>query len=199
MRHRILLLAIVLPLASIAYGGNKKDEEAIAALIERAKQLSDIRADGATPFRMKMRFKITEDDGAVADGEYIETWISKAKWRKELVVGNFWSIQIAGEGKRWGLDSGTVPPVYLAPIYRLPTIHRIQADDWKAGKIEARQVAGVSARCIHSPSSTASVLCFDEKSGTIIAESAPRILPTGIRELDCFNTDYEDFAGHVFS
>src|SRR5712692_3032027 len=46
-----------------------------AALQDRAKQLSDIRAQGAPAFQLKATFRITKEDGSVADGRYTELWV----------------------------------------------------------------------------------------------------------------------------
>jgi hypothetical protein len=55
-----LLLAFNLPVS--AAFANKKDDEA-AAMIDHAKQLSDIRAHGAPGFRLKVNFKTIRRDG----------------------------------------------------------------------------------------------------------------------------------------
>ena len=50
-----------------------------ASLIEHAKQLSDIRADGAPAFRLRMNFRAIAKDGSVLEGAYSEVWVSKAQ------------------------------------------------------------------------------------------------------------------------
>ena len=74
--HIPLLLAATLGLfSSTSFAGNKQTEA--AALIEHAKQLSDIRAEGAPAFRLRLDFKAIKRDGSVLAGTYTEVWVSK--------------------------------------------------------------------------------------------------------------------------
>jgi hypothetical protein len=62
LRSRFLISLLTLPLVPcLSFAENKNQEP--AALIERAKQLSDIRAEGSPPFRLRATIKIVADDG----------------------------------------------------------------------------------------------------------------------------------------
>ena len=86
--RRLFFLVLSLSVIVSTCFGISKESEA-ASLIERAKQLSDIRAEGAPGFRLKIAFKIVKEDGSVAEGTYTEVWASKARWRKDMVLEIF--------------------------------------------------------------------------------------------------------------
>jgi hypothetical protein len=76
--RKILVFMSAFALSLSTAFASKKEVEA-ASLIERTRQLSDIRAEGSSPFRLKLNFKVTrKKDGAVLEG----TWSSKTQWRR---------------------------------------------------------------------------------------------------------------------
>ena len=79
----LFIVCTLAVLTAATFAGKQKAET--AALIEHARQLSDIRTEGAPPFRLKMDFRIMKDDGAVLNGTYTELWISETQIR---AVGN---------------------------------------------------------------------------------------------------------------
>jgi len=102
----VFLLALIL-LNAVGFAENKEKEA--AALIQRAKHQSDIRAEGAPAFQLRSSFAITRDDGTRIEGTYTETWVSSKLWRREVVTSDFRRI-IVGEGvKTWQLDSSEPP------------------------------------------------------------------------------------------
>ncbi len=75
-RFRSLSLLFALTLIAPLSVAENKTEEA-AALVARAKQLSDIRAADSPPFRLKANIMIVSDDGGSDKGTYVETWASQ--------------------------------------------------------------------------------------------------------------------------
>jgi TonB family protein len=187
-------------LVSTAFA-NKKDAEA-AALIEHAKQLSDIRAEGAPAFRLKLSFKIIMGDGSVFDGTYTEIWISKAQWRRETVLGDFRRTQVAEGRKRWLLDSTTAEPEHIGNIPSLLEVDKSGPEAWKPGNIEDRTIKGLNVRCLEinpDPRGAIFALCFDKSSGTLVAEVRPLELKTRIADKTCFFADYQKFGNRVLA
>jgi hypothetical protein len=81
------LLSVVVTLLSA--GSFVEDEHSKAqALLERARNLSDIRSPSAPAFRLKVAFNAITRDLATLDGTYTETWVSNTQWRRETVVGS---------------------------------------------------------------------------------------------------------------
>jgi TonB family protein len=193
----VLTVALLVPIAI----AKKKDAEA-ASLIERAKQLSDIRAEGAPPFRLKLSFKIIEDDGLVLDGAYTEIWVSKAKWRRETVLRNFRRTQVA-EGRRlWLLDSTSAVPEHISDIPRLSEADRFGPEVWKPGNIEDRKIKGLDVRCLETTPDhrgAISALCFDKSSGALVVQVSPLQVETRIADNTCFFADYQEFGNRVLA
>jgi hypothetical protein len=198
-RHSLSLVLTFALLVSTAFA-NKRDAEA-EALIEHARQLSDIRAQGAPAFRLKLSFKMIKD-GTALQGTYTEVWDSKAQWRKETVVGDFRRTQVAEGRKRWLLDSTTAEPEYLGAFLNLTDIGRFQPEAWKPQKVEDRDLNGLSMRCLETnpnPWGGRSALCFDQVIGTITAEVRPFQLGTRIGETVCFDDDYQRFGDRLLA
>lgn len=199
---RSLLLVLILTSLVSTVFATKKDEEA-ATLIDHAKQLSDIRAEGAPAFRLKLTFKIINEGGSVLDGTYTEAWVSKTQWRRETVLGDFRRTQVGAGRKRWLLDSSTAVPEHLGYFPSLTDIGRYQPEAWKPQKVEDRKLKGLSARCIEvkpTPWGAKSALCFDKISGTITAVVSPsHQMGTRDGEMVCFYADYQQFGDRVLA
>ena len=193
---RALSLAFAFILLTSPTFASKQEAEA-AALIEHAKQLSDIRAEGAPAFELKIGFKTIKDDGSASEGEYTEVWISKTKWRREAVVGDFRRIQIAFEGKRWLLSSGAVTPRHVGDVCRLSDSRNLRPADWRPQRLENREVNGISARCLETASSPNTSACFDKTTGMLISETT--LSHAARAQMVCSYADYEKFGDHVLA
>src|SRR5277367_4778453 len=66
------------------------------ALLEKARQLSNIRSPNAPAFRLKATFSFTGRDLETVEGTYTEVWISRSQWRREILVKDFHRIEVAG-------------------------------------------------------------------------------------------------------
>ncbi len=193
-RSSLFLVLSLTVLVSTAFAA-EKDAEA-ATLIEHAKQLSDIRAEGAPAFRLKLTFKIINENGSVSEGSYAESWVSKAQWRRESVLADFRRTQVASGRKLWLLDSSTTVPEYLGYFLSLTNIGRFQAEAWKSGKVADRQLNGLNVHCLEVKNGpdARSVLCFDKISGAIVAAFSPSQSGSRIGETVCFYNDYQKFG-----
>jgi hypothetical protein len=197
-RHT-LALAMTLSVLVPPILASKKDAEA-AALIDRAKQLSSIRADGAPAFRMKVSFKSIKPDRSELEGTYTETWVSKAQWRRETVLGGFHRIQVVAGRKRWQLDNSPIVPQPLPDIGSLSEIDRQGKDGWKPRKLSEKEVKHLNVRCLDTdpdPRGARSALCFDENNGLLVAEVEPWEMGTQIKDKSCFFADYQKFADRL--
>jgi hypothetical protein len=118
LRSRLLISLLTLPLVPCLSFAENKSHEA-AALIERAKQLSDIRAEGSPPFRLKATIKIVADDGTSREGTYVEDWVSAETWRTEIAAGSFNQTEVEGQ-KAFHLEHfATAYRLYLPANYSL--------------------------------------------------------------------------------
>jgi TonB family protein len=198
-RHISLLLLMPTLLVSTAFA-NKKEAEA-ADMIGRAKQLSDIRAEGAPAFRLKLSFKIIKADGSVRNGTYTEIWNSKTEWRRETALGDFQRTEVASGKKLWRLDSTTAVPEHISDILAFSHAPgELQGEFWKPGQIEDNEIRGLRVRCIETDpdqQGTRSALCFDNNNGMLAAQLQPLRIGTRIAAKDCIFSDYQNFGNHL--
>jgi hypothetical protein len=121
-RPRILVASIGLVLmASLAFA--ESTEKKAAALIEHAKQFSDIRAAGSPAFRLKENIKIVFDDGTVGDGTYAETWASPEIWRTEIAAGAFSQVEVVKDRKLSILSNVPLVADFISP--RITSAHEL--------------------------------------------------------------------------
>jgi TonB family protein len=212
---QILSLVFTLTLFSSTAFAGKKEAEA-ASMIERAKQLSDIRAEGAPAFRLKLNFKAIKEEGSVLEGTYTEVWASKTQWRRETVVGDFRRTEVAAGQKRWLLESSKTLPERIGDLPAISEIGRFRPEAWKPEKIENRKLNGLSARCVETEPEVragfhvatsrdsgsvgeVSALCFDRSSGVLVAEIEPVHMVNGIGDTSCLFSDYQKFGDRVLA
>ena len=192
--------------------GSNKETEA-ASLIERARQLSDIRAEDAPAFRLKLNFKAIKGDGSVLEGTYTEVWVSKTQWRRETVVGDIRRTEVAAGQKRFLLEPVKALPEHIRDLAALSETGRFQPEAWKPEKIENRKLNGSSVRCVETKPvvragihllvtqeqegwSEAPSLCFDRSSGVLAAEIEPAMNRS--QDEACFWSDYQKFGDRLY-
>lgn len=206
---QIVFLAATLSLFSFPALASNKQTEA-TSMIERAKQLSDIRADGSPAFRLRMRFRAIENDGSVLEGTYTEVWSSKAQWRRETVAGDFRRTEVATGQKSFLLEPVKPLPEQIRGVPALVEFGRFQPEWWRPEKIANRKLNGASVRCLETRPEVHAVrlfirqeseagaekpsLCFDSRSGVFAAEIEPRI-----KDAACFFSDYQKFGDRTYA
>jgi hypothetical protein len=185
-----------------AIADNKSAEA--TALIQHAKVLSDIHAEGAPPFRLKLSLKVIKEDGSVLEGSYTEVWVSKIQWRRETVLGDFHRTEVVAGKRRWLLDSASIVPWPMGEIPAIYAMDKLGVEAWKPKEIKDGEirVKGLSLSCLEAEHGTMggkSALCFDSSSGTLVLQISPLITTGLIADRTCFFTDYEKFGDHSFA
>ena len=178
-------------------------------MIEHAKQLSDIRADGAPAFRLRIKFRATENDSSVLDGIYTEVWSSKAQWRRETAAGDFRRTEVFIGQKRFILDPVKPLPEQIRDVWALSEFGRFQPESWRPEKIANRSLNSANVRCIETLPEVPALrvfgrvseyraqipsLCFDRSTGAIAAEIEPRT-----KDAACFFSDYQKFGDRIYA
>jgi TonB family protein len=183
-------------------GADDKGAKA-TALIEHAQRLSDIRAEGAPPFRLKLSLKVFGEDGSVLEGAYTEVWVSKTQWRRETVLGDFHRTEAVAGKKRWLLDSASAVP---DPVGEIPAIYAMDTlglQVWKTNKIKDGdiKVKGLSLTCLESDRALGgkSALCFDSSSGMLVLKISPAISASLVGDKTCLFADYQKFGDRAFA
>lgn len=84
MRRTVLtlLLTLVIPSHALFCGAALAEDIQKSAddLLDRTRQISDIRAQNAPPFRLSLTFSYTGKDLETMKGTYTEFWMSNTQW-----------------------------------------------------------------------------------------------------------------------
>ncbi len=193
--RRICLPLLVLTNVLVAHAGTDG-----RALIERARKLSDIRADGVPAFQMEAQFQISpRDHGNQIDGTYREIWFSRSQWRREIQAGPFHQLEIVSGANKWvvkGADDDRVDPA----LYRLLTLIFSRTIP-KAKPAKERVLDGVGAVCIQEKRTTNSedIDCFDPNRGVLLLQETSFNRPDNSSVLhSCQYSKYESFGDRLF-
>ena len=197
-----ILPSLVLTLALFVSTAIADSPDAQAAsLIQRAKQLSDIRAEGS-PAQLKLTIKVFRNDGSVLEGGYAEVWVSNKQWRRETVLGDFRRTEVAVGKKRWLLDSTDAVPEHVGEISAIYAMDSFELESWKPAKVKDTEikVKGLSLSCLvaeHGLFGGKSALCFDKSNGALALQISPFHTTTRIVDRTCSWADYEKFGDRL--
>ena len=168
-----LLATLCLALAAYSSAGEKKDKQAEGlALIERARELSDIRAPGSPPFRLRARVRLFQEKHAM-EGTYLLVWISPSQWREQVDLPGFTQLRIGGEGT---YSVHREPPGLPWPVFQLLHTLGYKArltvrPTERVEEIKNRNKDGARLSCVKLVSGSIWVvpreLCFDSGSNTL--------------------------------
>lgn len=193
-------LAILLTLVSVILSAENKQKEA-DSLISRASQLSNIRADGATPFKLTAKFSTIDDKGSSTDGTYQEIWASSIQRRLEIKLADFHFTEVVDGKKRWTLSSTSLGNGVVKRVGALADVVAVDPAFAKPDKITNRAVEGSEAVCLVTKPNTVggrSARCFDQKDGLLLEQIYPYILDNKILDEICRYSDYQRFAEKMF-
>jgi hypothetical protein len=113
------LLTALLTLLSV--GLVAEDEQSTAqALLQRARDLSDIRSPSAPAFQLKATFTVVTRDLATLEGTYTEIWVSNTQWRRETVAEASRRVEVGQSTRHWLLNSGPPLPVEVQRFFQSP-------------------------------------------------------------------------------
>ena len=201
MRYFVSILSLTL-LTSLSFSENKNQQA--AALIDHAKQLSDIRAEGAPAFVLRAEFKILRDPAHPITGSHTEIWASQSLFRTETLAGDFTKIEVINDRKRWELSSASETPKDIGfaastIAYRLVGLSLDSRGSWK---VIDRTSGSWALRCIvgHDDGFGGhEELCFDRASGQFVAQSSAFISQGGGELVSkCAFTDFQKFGIKMF-
>jgi TonB family protein len=144
-------------------------------LLDRALQLSDIRAANSPAFRLKASFSFVGRSLESNEGTYTELWESHAQWRRELVFKDLHRVEVSKGKQRWLLEPNYFPDA----VARVPGLLQIPPFGFSKAEfasIKDNSEGGVKVECaISKPGfkGATSAFCFEEKSGLILESAFP--------------------------
>ncbi len=205
MNPRAIFLPIAL-LASLAISLLAQEppkptvQERAEVLLNRARRLSDIRANDAPAFHLRATFSFTGDNLDPVEGTYTETWVSDTQWRRETVIGNLRQIDVAGPGKHWLLypegfpeQAGALPGLmaYLPSASLKPEF----------AFIRERTGTDVTAECAYSRpviQTLQFVFCFEKRTGALLERAYPEKRPRNVVLASCDYGTFRKFGDYAF-
>jgi hypothetical protein len=122
------------------------------ALLERARQNSDMHMPGAAPFDLKMALNVIGGGARTGMGEVAETWFSGRSWRYEQTLGSYSEVRISGGGGRTFMKRTEIAPIPVQmvraalfwPVGGNPSTSMIRsaAAQWNGKPVTAILVSG---------------------------------------------------------
>lgn len=159
------------------------------ALMDRARNLSDIRAKNSPAFRLKATFTFVGKDLEHKRGTYTEVWVSDFQWRRETIVDDFHHIEIATSNRIWTLDNSKDFPETAAKLPPLMDIFPSTLAKFYFESVTDSPDANPPQVCATTKFDSQHEryrFCFDPKSGALIAKFSPDIRPKGSSDYSCF-------------
>jgi len=199
MLLRTLVFSIVLWGLSNGTSTAEDTQKAAEGLLDRARQLSDIRSPNAPGFRLNLTFSFIGHDLETLQGTYTELWISSSQWRRETIVSDFRRIEIGGASKSWLVDSGEDFPVEAARVPALVEVLPSRAAKFEFESFKnpdpATQCAITKARGEMHPKWA---LCFDRSTGGLVERIAPERVGRQIADYSCNYRQFQKFGNYLF-
>lgn len=161
----IVLLAAVTP----ARGDDKRAES--AAILERARQLEDLRSDGGGPFVLSAQIQATREK-VHAPGIYRLTWLAPDRWHEELQLGDFKRVRDGVDGGYRQIRSSDFQPQVIFDLDQLLDVAAVTRPEPKeaVGKTHQEKIGGVELSCvdIQFEHYRRRELCFDPATGALV-------------------------------
>jgi TonB family protein len=121
----------------------------VDALVERAREASEIRSDENGPFRLRARVRVWDEAGAETEGVYQEIWRASDEWRQEISFQGFHQIFVRKNARAWrqgNMDYRPYRVFQFVQTLRFPYYLRLRPGE-KAEKIEEVEAAGARLTC----------------------------------------------------
>lgn len=170
--RRILILSCLACLLSgvrVCAGDNPAES---AKYLEKAWEISDIRAVGMPVFRMEGKIRIWGKEDAPAEGKYLLIWTPVGKWREEIAFNGYSRVRVGEDHQFWQVRSSDFEYRSIFDLENTLDFRqylRIQEGD-KFSKAHREKISGAEVDCVKSLSSRGEMrtLCFDSTMGTLV-------------------------------
>src|SRR4029077_13193906 len=131
------------------------DEKKARALIEKAAAMTDLRAPGAPPFRLRASVT-TLVNGQSLTGTYTLSWASPALYREDFAFPGYTETDVVTDGKLWRKRSIAYRPLRMWQLAMLLDIPgQLREVSFSSGKIIKEDRNGTQINCVDW------LVCFD--------------------------------------
>jgi TonB family protein len=198
-----LLRAIVFPIVLCVLSGGTSAADDIQktaeGILDRARQLSDIRSPNAPGFHLSLTFSFIGHDLETLQGTYTEVWISNSQWRRETVVGNFRRIEIGGPSRLWLIDGGKDFPEEAERVSTLVEILPARTSKFEFESVTspdpATQCAVTEAK---GEQHEKRAFCFDKDNSVLVANVTPQLVGRRVADYSCNYGQFQKFGDYSF-
>ncbi len=180
---------------------NNNVQKRADALLDKARQLSDIRSPNAPPFQLKVKFSFTGSDLETVHGTYTETWQSSSQWRRETVANNWRRIEVAGSTTLWRLDNTNDFPEEASQLPDLLNMFPARSMSLEFDSLLDHPESNPPVVCALTESASShlkSAFCFDKKSGVLLEKVFPEVRPRNVVDHTCDYGAFHKFGSFWF-
>jgi TonB family protein len=172
------------------------------AMMQRAREFSDIRSQGAPAFRLRATFSFTGEDLETIQGTFTEVWVSNSQWRRETVANDFRRVEVGGSSRLWLLDEGKNFPVQAIRVSGLVEIFPARSAKFEFESIMDRNAQDSSTECAITKAAgqqkEKSAFCFDKRSGGLVEKISPEPLRNRAADYACQYGAFRKFGNYAF-
>jgi TonB family protein len=172
------------------------------AMMQRAREFSDIRSPGAPAFRLRATFSFTGEDLETIQGTFTEGWVSNSQWRRETVANDFRRVEVGGSSRLWLLDEGKNFPVQAIRVSGLVEIFPARSAKFEFESIMDRNAQDSSTECAITRAAgqqkEKSAFCFDKRSGGLVEKISPEPLRNRAADYACQYGAFQEFGNYSF-
>jgi hypothetical protein len=97
--------------ANVQTPATPDERAAVLALLERARQHSDMHIPGSPPFRLKLQFNAGGDVSFTGAGEISELWMSGRSWRYDQNLSSYSQVRIGQFGQMFDQKPASALPL----------------------------------------------------------------------------------------
>jgi hypothetical protein len=170
------------------------------ALLQHARELTNIRSSGSPSFHLKATFSLPGKDLETLQGTYTEWWVSATQWRREITIGDMRQIEVSGQGKYWII----FPDGYPHQAEKLPPLVAVLppvSQTFDFVEVSEHTNAGLVADCAYTKPvipGLQSSLCFEKSSGLLMQEVSPEKRQDNIVRYSCGFRTFRRFGDRLF-
>ncbi len=173
-----LAIAVVtaVPIVRITSERNS-DAETAAALLSKASQLTDIRAAGGVPFRLRAQFRLWHDPKRSTEGTYTLFWMAPDRFLEDTNSSIFTNSDLVKANELWRTRSLDYLPLRVWQLQTLLDVSgrlRLAATATRKLRAHSSIKNGIKSTCIESDAEWEKVkICFDGSVPVIVESSIP--------------------------
>jgi hypothetical protein len=199
IRIRPIVVSLISLVAFARIAAAEDIQKTAEGMLERARQLSDIRSPNAPGFRLNVTFSFIGKDLETVQGTYTEVWISNSQWRREIVVGNLRQVEIGGPTRRWLADNGEDLPEPVANIAAMVQMFPSRNAKFEFDSAITRDPV---TQCFLTKAvgerQQRHAFCFDKNHHVLAENESPQLVGDRVADYACSYNQFAKFGDYWF-